>query len=625
MKNYACIAIGINQYQFLEPLSYAQQDAESLHSFLLNKANFSPEQCLILSDNTSSPMWEQPTSPSRENILDLIEDFCQNQLQTEDFLWFFFSGYGINHQQQDYLMPIDGNPSNPEATGISIRKLLENLKKSSVKEVLVLLDINRSNFPGIDHKIGTEALELAQKLEIPLVLSSHPNQVSDETSALRLGFFTAALLEGLHSGKCTTLKNLNNFLANRLPELCAQHLRPQQNSLMVGNFHEKNNIIILPQKNQNDSNIAKEKVGITVNSSVSLGTTKKPNQGQVKTSYISQTTKNNMVNGQKSNNTVEFQKNIERTEQKPEMSENITQNIESDTSFLQKLMAGSSLTAIVLLLGVFLTNKSIFLAEQAIADLPRMEDEDISSEVNSSPMVSSSQSQSTETTPTPISLSSTQKKEESPASPSKQLLDEALASFGSVSASSFSKAIMEASQVPKSDPLYPEAQAQIERWSLTILDIATGRAVKENYDEAIAAAKLVPASVGPIYQEAQLAIATWQPQATKQEQANEAVNEALLKAAKEKIKLGQASSYSEAINQARKILPGEPNYQEAQKLVADWSQNIFNIALLRAKNNNISEAILAAELVPKGTPVYDSAQKKLADWKSKKQKNSNKN
>jgi uncharacterized caspase-like protein len=90
MKNYACITIGINQYEFLEPLSYAQQDAEVLHSFLLNEANFSKEQCLILSDNTSPPMWEQPTYPSRENILDLIEGFCQNQLPAEYFLWFFF-------------------------------------------------------------------------------------------------------------------------------------------------------------------------------------------------------------------------------------------------------------------------------------------------------------------------------------------------------------------------------------------------------------------------------------------------------------------------------------------------------------------------------------------------------
>ncbi|MDJ0554483.1 MAG: caspase family protein [Microcoleaceae cyanobacterium MO_207.B10] len=623
MKNYICIAIGINQYEFIEPLSYAQQDAEALHNLLLNEVNFSPEQCLILSDNTSRPMWEQPTYPSRENILELIEDFCQNQLKPEDVLWFFFSGYAINYDRQDYLMPIDGNPNEVAATGISIRKLLENLKKSPVKEVLVLLDINRSNFSNVDDKIGTQGFELAEELEIPLLLSCRPNQVSYETSAIRLGFFTAALMEGVSSGKCNTLKDLNNFLAHRLPELCAQHLRPQQNLLIGGNSPEKNNIIILPQKNQNHYNRTEEKVGINFESPVSLAGTKKQIQSQATTTYKSQTTKNSMVNGHKSKNNLESQNNSEKTEQKLEMSENITQNLKSDKSFLQKLIVGSGFTAVLLLSGVFLTNKSIFLAENEVGNLLQIEDENTSLEVNSSPKVSSSQNQSPK--PTTISLSSSQKLAESQTSATNKLLAEAKASFDSISASSFSKAIIQVSQIPKNDPVYPEAQAKIERWSLTILDIATSRAIKGNYDDAIAAAKLVPQTLGPIYQEAQLAIAEWQQEGTKQKKATQESNEALLKAAKEKIKPGQASSYIQAINQVRKIVPGDPSYEEAQKLIADWSQTIFNIAQVRAKNNNISEAILAAELVPSGTPVYQSAQQKLADWKSQQQKNNKKN
>ncbi len=89
MEKYTCIAIGINQYDFLEPLSYAQRDAEVLHQFLVNETNFSTEQSLLLSDHTSSLIFQQPTYPSRENILDLIEDFCENKLQAKNFLWCF--------------------------------------------------------------------------------------------------------------------------------------------------------------------------------------------------------------------------------------------------------------------------------------------------------------------------------------------------------------------------------------------------------------------------------------------------------------------------------------------------------------------------------------------------------
>ena len=91
MKNYASIAIGINQYEFLEPLSYAQQDAEALHNFVVNERNFSPERCFLLSDNSSRPIQGPLAYPSRESILDIIEDFCQNQLQVEDCVWYFFT------------------------------------------------------------------------------------------------------------------------------------------------------------------------------------------------------------------------------------------------------------------------------------------------------------------------------------------------------------------------------------------------------------------------------------------------------------------------------------------------------------------------------------------------------
>ncbi|NER05806.1 MAG: hypothetical protein F6K17_26045 [Okeania sp. SIO3C4] len=56
MKNYACIAIGINQYEFIQLLSYAKQNAEALHSFLLNETNFSAEQCLLLTDSNLLPI-----------------------------------------------------------------------------------------------------------------------------------------------------------------------------------------------------------------------------------------------------------------------------------------------------------------------------------------------------------------------------------------------------------------------------------------------------------------------------------------------------------------------------------------------------------------------------------------
>ncbi|NEQ38191.1 MAG: peptidase C14 [Okeania sp. SIO3I5] len=623
MKNYASIAIGINQYEFLEPLSYAQQDAEALHSFLVNETSFSEEQCLLLSDNTSRPIWQQPTYPTRENILNIIEGFCQKQLQVENFLWYFFSGYGVSYQNQDYLMPIDGNLQDPAATGISIRKLLEDLSKSPVEQVLVVLDMKHGRLPGIDNQLGVQAVEVAKELEIPLLLSCHPNQVSEETSALRLGFFTAALLEGLYSGKCRTLKNLDDFLSHRLPELCAEHGRIKENPLMMVNPTDKMNQIILPEKVQVDSNFAPEKVGVMVESLVGSRATKQVSNS-VKTSMTTKTTQTEMVNRSmnNNNNTVISQGNSKSYIKQVEMSENIAQNIQPDKSFLQKLIVGSSLTSLVLLLGVFVTNRSIFLGKKVVdeGNLSTIKtEEDNSSKAILAPLtvVSASEDQSTANIST--TEGNRQKQAENKLSANQLILSEAVTALNLVSASNFSQAIIKASKIPQGDPLYPEAQNQIERWSLTIFDIASGRALKKDYDGAINAAKLVPRNITPIYQEAQLAIAEWEPQVAKQKQEVEGFNDALLKSAKEQIKPGQASSYIKAINEVRKIRSGEPKYEEAQKLIAQWSNTIFSIAKVRAKNKNLSEAILAGELVPSGTPAYESAQKALADWKSQKQ------
>jgi uncharacterized caspase-like protein len=72
MANYACVAIGINRYQFLPPLSYGQADAQALRQFLVCQANLPSSQCLLLTD-TSPLVGDKSTYPSRENIVNWLE------------------------------------------------------------------------------------------------------------------------------------------------------------------------------------------------------------------------------------------------------------------------------------------------------------------------------------------------------------------------------------------------------------------------------------------------------------------------------------------------------------------------------------------------------------------------
>ena len=610
MKHHACIAIGINQYQLLQPLSYAQEDAEAVYTFLVEEAGFSRDECLLMTDSSPS-LWGNSTYPNRENILKLTENLCAEHLQQGDLLWCFFSGYGVSHEGKDYLMPVDGNPADIQGTGISVELLLNTLKKAPTETVLVLVDMNRSQIVKAGATIGVQTAELARNMEIPTVLSCLPNQVSRETSALRQGFFTTALLEGLRSGQCMTLKGLDRFLTDRLPELCDHHLRPKQEPLMVVNPPGKAHLVILPDVALVATGEAAERNGSVTVGAESNGFDRQRMGTATAQMELPTATRNSQDLGTEMPAQVPVpnagsadgggdRPNL----QKPEDLDNGA----SDKSFLQQLILWSGATAAVLLLGVFVTNRSIFLGQQE--GTPRLTAEDAQNRppkksgvkpVTPGTEVPQNQRQAvsvvTGTTPQPSS---------------QQVWAEAKTLLKDGSASSFNNAVRKARSIAPTDPLYPQTQQDIERWSLTILDIANGRAARGDFLGAIGAAKLMPDANKPVYNQSKEAIVQWQD-LSKQQQ----LNAALISAAKTKIKRGEASSYSKAIQQVNKIQPGEPLDTEAQRLTGEWSETILKIAQLRSSQGKLKDAVESASLVPSGTKSYKPAQKAIAEWKSK--------
>ncbi len=604
MKHHACIAIGINQYQLLQPLSYAQEDAEALYGFLTEEAGFAPDGCLLMTDSSPS-LWGQSTYPNRENILRLTESLCAEHLQHGDLLWCFFSGYGVSYEGKDYLMPADGNPADIQGTGIPVELLLNTLKNAPTETVLVLVDMNRSQIVKAGETIGAQTAQVARDLEIPTVLSCRPNQVSRETSALRQGFFTTALLEGLRSGQCMTIKGLDRFLSDRLPELCDHHLRPKQEPLMVVNPPGKAHLVILPDvvglptavlagRNGNMAVGAADGVDRPQMAGATAQIDLPPATRNAQDSLVERPLVSQPPNVVGSAGGGDDRPNL----QKPEDADNGG----SDKSFLQQLVLWSSATALVLLLGVFLTNRSIFIGQQeGDPRSPAEKAQNSGSQKSAGGGVPPNQPQA-------VQAGTGTKQPPS----SQQVWAEAKTFLKDGSASSFNRAVVKARTIPASDPLYPQAQQDIERWSLTILDIANGRAARGDFQGAIGAAKLMPDVNQPVYNQSKQAIAQWQDLSKEQE-----VNTALLSAAKGQIKRGAASSYSKGIQQANKIQPGQPKYEAAQQLIGEWSQDILKIAQLRASQGKVKEAVQAASLVPSGTKVYQPAQKAIANWKTK--------
>jgi len=155
-----------------------------------------------------------------------------------------------------------------------------------------------------------------------------------------------------------------------------------------------------------------------------------------------------------------------------------------DQMFWERLLFGGSAILLVLLLGVLFRNWSAFMGGQQQT-----------AKTENAPTVVASPNSSP--SPSPATESST------------EILNEARSLIKPTLASDASKAIDRARTIPPSDPLYAQAQQDIDRWSRNILDIARQRAAQKQFQQAIAAAQLVPKDRPEVYAEAQKAIQQW--------------------------------------------------------------------------------------------------------------------
>jgi hypothetical protein len=674
MAHHWPVIVGINQYQSLQPLLFAQFDAVELKDFLINEAGLPPEQCSLLTD--IAPMVYQGAAfPTREVILQRLQQSCQRASEN-DTVWFFFSGYGMHWQGKDYLLPIDADPTKLEQTAIPIESIFALLQQSSARQRLLMLDMNRSQSALPNQRLGVTTMEMAKQLEISLLLSCRPNQFSQETLAVRHGLFTEAILEGLRFHGCLTLSQLATYLNDRLPELCQHHFRPEQNPVSVIPTQQQFLMLVPPQA---VGRMSAPPPAVDASGYGNLGASYGDlgsMAGSISTAPVEVPAESNgMVPSEREvspgRGAITPGAPVSLSEPEPELtSAPLTDSkVETEaepaevaevtgTGWQRWLLVGAGM----LLLGVLLRNQSTFLGtRQPEAEQPStvesVEDPAASAEATP-PMEAEAGTEPApsgqETNPTGEPLFPVPGESLNPQTAFEQartaveqrrfgealnwlsqipegqrpegyvaLQEQAQAGYAAaerggeavlksarriiepISASLFNDAIEEARQVPVGDEFYDQAQADIARWSRVILDLAQGRAANGGFDDAIAAAALVPEDQGDIYAQAQAEIQNWQQQK---------INRQLLQDAQSRLQPDQATSFEEAIKIVQQIPPGNPEYDIAQQRIDQWSQDILVIARARAADGQLPGAIAAAELVPPDTSAYDQAQEEIRRW-----------
>ena len=246
-KNRA-ISIGINKYEFLQPLKYAKRDAELMQDFLRNQVGC--EKLLFFSDDSPDFM-RSSTRPSFTKLRQVLRTMFEKPfMEAGDNFWFFFSGHGRRHNGCDYLMACDSDPDDVERTAISINYVTEQLRRSGADNVILILDACRDQGSKSGEGIGNQAAEVARQKGIITFFSCSPNELSYEIEDLQQGIFTKALLEGLGvQGQCATVERLNDYLSWRVPELIRQHKseKVRQTPYTIAEPVTKYHLIILQQ------------------------------------------------------------------------------------------------------------------------------------------------------------------------------------------------------------------------------------------------------------------------------------------------------------------------------------------------------------------------------------------
>ncbi|WP_068785045.1 caspase family protein [Paenibacillus phocaensis] len=146
--NSFALIIGINNYQFVNPLDYACNDAQEVASTLVKEFGFSEDNVTLLLNEDAS----------KANIMKHFLKYANGNTDTDDRVFIFYAGHGHTmtgkRGETGFLIPVDGNPEDI-STFIRWDDLTRNSDLFKAKHVLFVMDacygglaITRSLQPG---------------------------------------------------------------------------------------------------------------------------------------------------------------------------------------------------------------------------------------------------------------------------------------------------------------------------------------------------------------------------------------------------------------------------------------------------------------------------------------------
>lgn len=130
------ILIGVENYQLATPLRYTINDVDTLATTLRQRGDVAPDNIVKFVD-TAGDVERQPLKTS---LMEHLPRWFQKP-GPEDRVLVYFSGHGFQSKDGKlYLAPLDCDPQDPEATGISVAWLRDQVAGCRAKLKLLILD-----------------------------------------------------------------------------------------------------------------------------------------------------------------------------------------------------------------------------------------------------------------------------------------------------------------------------------------------------------------------------------------------------------------------------------------------------------------------------------------------------
>ena len=234
--NLYVLAIGNSEYQDknVTPLNYADNDARDVAEFMKTQQGNN-----LYTDVKVNRL----LNASRASVLDSLV-WLEERVKQHDTAIIFLAGHGFSEKGEYYFLPSDGNSNKLRHTAISFYELKKTLGGLQGK-VLLFIDSCRSgalmngNLGMLD--IRGIANELSSDQNGVMVLTaSDAQEVSYESSTLKHGLFTQALLDTLQaktedtkSNKPIKVLKIADSVTNRLEELLKEIQKEQNPTISI--------------------------------------------------------------------------------------------------------------------------------------------------------------------------------------------------------------------------------------------------------------------------------------------------------------------------------------------------------------------------------------------------------